>query len=102
MAKVEPIDRIRLLNTLEAWDPNKDVIPQFVWDVINSLPEVPNKPAKKAEHLCSGYVDGHCWGRTDKAPTDCEGDLYKCSFYTHHPLTELYELSREDEKEEEK
>ena len=98
----ELIDRIRLIKILRAWDNNSDLVPQFVWDTINSMEQENISSVDSNNHMCSGYVNGCCWGRADKAPTDCGGDLYKCSFYTHHPLSELYELKKSIEKENER
>ncbi len=89
----ELIDRIKLLRILNAWDPDKEIVPQFVWDAINGL-SVENQSATPSGNICSGYHNGRCWGTSEKCATDCGGDIFKCGFYLHHPLTELYELKK--------
>ena len=95
------VDRQKLLNILNVWDPNHDIVPQFVWDSINGLSSETAKPEAQ-DRICSGYHNGRCWGTSERIETDCEGDIWKCGFYMHHPLTELYELKKEMDREEEK
>ncbi len=98
MAEKTLICKERLESTLRAWDNNTGVVPQFVWDAINAMP--PENPVSDSSHkICSGYHNGRCWGTSEKSISDCGGDIFKCSFYKFHPLTELYELHKEFDKE---